>query len=71
MGIRRQRNPIGSAGNEGEPIGGRSSNEDALNSVLKVAKKGIGRRRRFREVGEIVIGRGGERTAEEVRTEEI
>lgn len=57
MGIRRQRNPIGSSRNEGEPIGSRSANEDALNSVLKVAKKGIGGRRRFREIGEIVIGR--------------
>lgn len=65
MGSRRQRNPIRSAWNEGEPIGGRSANEDPLNSVLKVPKKGIGGRR-FREIGEIVvIGRGGESTAEE------
>lgn len=63
---RRQGNPIRSARNEGEPIRGRSANEDSLNSVLKVAKKGIGgRRRRFRVVGEIVVGRGGEITEEE------
>lgn len=58
-GARARWHPIGGAREEGEPVGGGAADDDAVDGVLELADKGIGRR--VCEVGEFgqLVGLGG------------
>lgn len=58
-GARARWHPVGGAREEGEPVGGGAAHDDAVDGVLQLADKGIGRR--VGEVGEVgqLVGLGG------------